>query len=174
MMALPRFPPHMHEMLPDGNGGFYRTERSRIARRFFSELSKLRQPQEQLTPNFDPKQTPDAPTLDFGIAITKAAVIEFTVKNGLLPTEDLDNPSSSPDVWACHGPFMRHIRKVTGGCLVLRPVFSPEHDLWAITLYDNYNIDKLRYDEPEERRILRQVQEITGIDEPPKWYWGPC
>ncbi|KAI0047369.1 hypothetical protein FA95DRAFT_1595780 [Auriscalpium vulgare] len=168
---------YVGELVEDANGVFHPTERARIAEQeYFRELSKLRIPQEHLSTELDPKHTMYPPKLHFGIAITGAAVTDFTLRNKLLPSDDLaaaDDQKDPIDVWFCMSPFMRYLRKTTGCYLALRPVFDPADQLWAIELYDNYSIDKLKYPASRERKLVEQVQEITGIRDPPKWYWGP-
>ncbi|KAI0048795.1 hypothetical protein FA95DRAFT_1557523 [Auriscalpium vulgare] len=175
-MQTLRAPPFLHETVQDVNGKRQPTERSIVAKReYYGELSKLRAPVKQLSANLDPKHNPNAPRMQFGIAVTATTIIDFTRRNGLLSPEDLSEETAEDpiDEWTCMAPFMRHLRTMTGGYLAIRPVFDPTDQLWAIMFYDNYTIDSHKYPDAREKKVVETLHRILGISDPPMWYWGP-
>ncbi|KAI0048796.1 hypothetical protein FA95DRAFT_1557525 [Auriscalpium vulgare] len=175
-MQTLRSPSYLNEKVQDADGTLRPTERSIVARReYYSELSKLRAPMEQLPAHLDPKHNPNAPQMQFGIPVTAANIIKFTRRNQLLSPEVIaeEDPEYPIDEWTCLAPFMRHLRKMTGGCLCIQPVFDPTGQLWAIAFYDNYTIDSLKYPDAREKKIVETLHGILGTSDPPMWYWGP-
>ncbi|KAI0050195.1 hypothetical protein FA95DRAFT_1555896 [Auriscalpium vulgare] len=129
---------------------------------------------DHLTPEFDPKITRGATKLQYGILITGAAVVKLTQANNLLTAADLedrDDPTEPVDYQTCRVPLIKYLRKKTGAYLYLRNAFSRVDTLLVITLYDNYSMERERYEDANEKRVIEIVQEITGIKDIPRWHY---
>ncbi|KAI0047364.1 hypothetical protein FA95DRAFT_1606162 [Auriscalpium vulgare] len=177
-MAYPEKPDYFNEIEWDEKKGVSRrTERAWAAHReYFSQLEAKypRKPMDQLTPEFNPKVNRWATKLQYGILITEQAVVDFTIAHKMLTPAELEaheDPDEPLDQWTCGTPFIEYLRKHTGAYLYLRDAFSRVDDLLVITLYDNYSMEEEHYEEAEEKRVIEVVQEITGINDPPRWHY---
>ncbi|KAI0046256.1 hypothetical protein FA95DRAFT_1596367 [Auriscalpium vulgare] len=133
---------------------------------YMEEMSKRRQPLEQLPMHFDPKYNKLAPKLRYGFLVQTDRLLEYALAEDLVPEDFVPTSKHSALIYP-----LNHLRDLTGTRLQLCKPWSGGGGQFIISLYSNHTMRRKHYTEEYEKIIVEVLQEELGIEDEARWHW---
>lgn len=122
------------------------------------------------------KRNPSAPTMHYGLTLTKENILHCALNRQLLPPgyqdEWEDVTEEARRLFIALALVKKYIEHELQVPLYLENILSPERQMGMFALYSNHTRRRLRQSDDEEWEVLEFMKrELDVQEQTARWYW---